>query len=89
MTGVEADGTLVGFYVLHPDRRDSSRWWLGWFALDRRYQGLGYGRMAMAQIMANVPRIVGCRRVRLSMRGPVCASGIPSGRRTHQRRTHP
>ena len=41
MTGVEADGTLVGFYVLHPDRRDNSCWWLGWFALDRRYQDRG------------------------------------------------
>jgi RimJ/RimL family protein N-acetyltransferase len=65
MTGVEADGTLVGFYVLHPDRRDNSCWWLGWFALDRRYQGRGYGRKAMTQIMANVRHIVGCRRVRL------------------------
>jgi diamine N-acetyltransferase len=65
MTGVKADGTLVGFYVLHPDRRDNSCWWLGWFALDRRFQGRGYGRMAMAQIMDNVRRIVGCRRVRL------------------------
>ena len=65
MTGVEADGTLVGFYVLHPDRRDNSCWWLGWFALDRRYQGRGYGRVAMAKIMTNVRHIVGCRRVRL------------------------
>jgi diamine N-acetyltransferase len=64
-TGVEADGTLVGFYVLHPDRRDNSCWWLGWFALDRRYQGRGYGRVAMAQIITNVRHIVGCRRVRL------------------------
>jgi RimJ/RimL family protein N-acetyltransferase len=65
MTGVEADGALVGFYVLHPDRRDNACWWLGWFALDRRYQGRGYGRMAMAQIMTNLRHIVGCRRVRL------------------------
>jgi diamine N-acetyltransferase len=65
MTGVDADGSLVGFYVLHPDRRDNACWWLGWFALDRRYQGRGYGRMAMMQIMDNLRRIVGCRRVRL------------------------
>jgi RimJ/RimL family protein N-acetyltransferase len=65
MTGVDADGSLVGFYVLHPDRRDNACWWLGWFALDRRYQGRGYGRMAMMRIMDNLRRIVGCRRVRL------------------------
>jgi diamine N-acetyltransferase len=63
--GVEADDTLVGFYVLHPDRRDNACWWLGWFALDRRQQGRGYGRMAMAQIMIDVRSLVGCRRVRL------------------------
>jgi len=63
--GVEADDALVGFYVLHPDRRDNACWWIGWFALDRRQQGRGYGRMAMAQIMADLRRIVGCRRVRL------------------------
>jgi GNAT superfamily N-acetyltransferase len=65
VTGVEANGTLVGFYVLHPDRRDNACWWLGWLALDRRQQGRGYGRMAMTQIMVNLRGIVGCRRVRL------------------------
>jgi GNAT superfamily N-acetyltransferase len=96
MTGVEADGTLVGFYVLHPDRRDNSCWWLGWFALDRRYQGRGYGHMAMAQIMTNVRHIVGCRRVRLLVSprqrpcdAPLCAGGIPSGRQAHHRGAHP
>ena len=64
-TGIVADGALVGFYVLHPDRRDNACWWLGWLALDSRQQGRGYGRMVMAQIMANVRRIVGCRRLRL------------------------
>ncbi len=65
MTGVVADGALVGFYVLHPDRRDNACWWLGWLALDRRQQGRGYGRMAMSHIMLQVRRIVGCRRMRL------------------------
>jgi RimJ/RimL family protein N-acetyltransferase len=65
VTGVEADDTLAGFYVLHPDRRDNACWWIGWFALDRRQQGRGYGRMAMAHIMADLRGIVGCRRVRL------------------------
>ncbi len=55
----------IGFYVLHPDRRDGACWWLGWFALDRRVQGRGLGRTIMANIMATYRRIVGCRRVRL------------------------
>jgi diamine N-acetyltransferase len=76
MTGVEADGILVGFYVLHPDRRDNSCWWLGWCALDHRFQGRGYGRMAMAKIMTNVRHIVGCRLVRL----PVSPANVPATR---------
>lgn len=65
VTSIEADGAVVGFYVLHPDRRDNACWWLGWLALDRRHQGRGYGRKAMVQIMGSVRRIVGCRRFRL------------------------
>jgi GNAT superfamily N-acetyltransferase len=64
-TAIEAGDTLVGFYVVHPDRRDNACWWLGWFALDRRHQGRGYGRTALARIMAHFGRIAGCRRVRL------------------------
>jgi GNAT superfamily N-acetyltransferase len=65
VTGIRAGNGLIGFYVLHPDRRDNACWWLGWLALDRRQQGFGYGRMAMTRIMESLRRIVGCRRVRL------------------------
>lgn len=62
---IEASGTLVGFYVVHPDQRDQSCWWLGWFALDVRQQGRGYGGLAMQTIVDHLRRINGCRRVRL------------------------
>lgn len=65
LVGIEATGGLVGFFVLHPDRRDRACWWLGWFALDRRAQGNGHGRAAMAEIMGRLRRIDACRRVRL------------------------
>jgi RimJ/RimL family protein N-acetyltransferase len=62
---IEAERAMIGFYVLHPDRRDNACWWLGWFALDRRQQGRGYGRCVMARIMAGFRRLPKCRRVRL------------------------
>ncbi len=65
MLGIEAGGELIGFYVVHPDARDRSCWWLGWFAIDCRQQGHGYGRAAMAAIMARLRGVAGCRRVRL------------------------
>ncbi|GAC1337640.1 MAG: hypothetical protein NVSMB18_02870 [Acetobacteraceae bacterium] len=65
MIGIEAAGALVGFFVIHPDPRDPSCWWLGWLAIDRRRQGGGIGVAAMAAIMARLRQVPGCRRVRL------------------------
>ena len=65
LIAMRADGRMIGFYVVHPDRRDASCWWLGWFALDRHSQGRGFGRAAMAHIMAAFRGTAGCRRVRL------------------------
>ena len=65
MVGIEADGVLVGFYVLHPDLRDAACWWLGWFAIDHRRQGRGYGQLAMAAIMRRLCAMQGCRVIRL------------------------
>ncbi len=65
LIAIRAEGRMVGFYVVHPDGRDASCWWLGWFALDRHSQGRGFGRAAMAHIMAAFRGITGLRRVRL------------------------
>ena len=65
LIGIEAAGALVGFYVIHPDPRDRTCWWLGWFAIDRNRQGSGFGMAAMRAIMRAVPADPGCRRVRL------------------------
>ena len=65
LVGIEAGGALCGFYVVHPDRRDPSCWWLGWLAVDRRRQGTGLGRAALASALARLGRVAGCRRVRL------------------------
>ena len=65
LVGIEVGTELAGFYVVHPDRRDRSCWWLGWLAIDLRWQGAGFGRAAMTAAMARFARIAGCRRVRL------------------------
>ncbi|MEJ1975240.1 MAG: GNAT family N-acetyltransferase [Acetobacteraceae bacterium] len=65
MVAIEAAGALVGFYVVHPDPRDAACWWLGWFALDRRQQGRGFGGQAMLAVMDRLRHIPGCRRIRL------------------------
>ncbi len=62
---IDAAGEPIGFYVVHPDARDRSCWWLGWLALDRRQQGRGFGRRALLDILASLRRIAGCRHVRL------------------------
>ena len=63
--GMEDAGGAVGFFVVHPDRRDTSCWWLGWFAVARRSQGRGYGRAALEHVVRRLRRAPGCRRIRL------------------------
>jgi RimJ/RimL family protein N-acetyltransferase len=64
LVAIERAGEPIGFYVVHPDRRDSTCWWLGWLAIGWRFQGGGLGGTAMAAAMARLRRI-GCRRIRL------------------------
>lgn len=65
LVGIEEDGALVGFYAVHPDPRDTSRWWLGWFGIDRPHQGGGRGRRVMADVLDRLKRIPFCREIRL------------------------
>lgn len=65
LVGIEEDGALVGFYAIHPDRRDTSRWWLGWFGIDRPHQGGGRGGRVIADVLARLKQIPFCREIRL------------------------
>ena len=65
MVGIESGGSLAGFFVIHPDRRDRTCWWLGWLAIDIGWQGNGLGRAALTAAMARLRSVAGCRRVRL------------------------
>lgn len=65
MFGIEAVGRLTGFFVLHPDRREGRTWWLGWLALDQRFQGLGHGRRALEEALRRLRAASACDRVRL------------------------
>lgn len=65
LIGVEEDGDLVGFYAIHPDRRDTSRWWLGWLGIDRAHQGGGRGARVIAAIMTRLRHNPACREIRL------------------------
>lgn len=62
---IETAETCAGFYVIHPDIRDRSCWWLGWLALDVRQQGRGHGALAVAHALGAFRLISFCRRVRL------------------------
>ncbi len=65
LIGIEEDDALIGFYAVHPDRRDPSRWWLGWFGIDRPHQGGGRGGRVIADVLARLRRIPFCREIRL------------------------
>jgi GNAT superfamily N-acetyltransferase len=65
LVAIQAEDRMVGFYVVHPDRRDAACWWLGWFILARSHQGKGLGRGILARIMSRLAGVPGCRRMRL------------------------
>ena len=65
LIGVEVSGALIGFYVVHPDPRDASCWWLGWLAIGRAHQGFGHGRAILQAVLGRLERIPACRRIRL------------------------
>lgn len=65
LVGIEEADAMVGFYAVHPDRRDTSCWWLGWFGIDRRAQGGGRGGRVIGAIVERLRLIPGCREIRL------------------------
>ena len=65
VVAIEVSGIVAGFFVLHPQAREPSCWWLGWIAIDRRRQGCGYGRIALQAVGRHLRQISSCRRVRL------------------------
>ncbi len=65
---IYADGKAVGFtmFAFEPDYEDpDDRYWLWRFMIDERYQGQGYGREALKQIISYF-RENGASNIRLS-----------------------
>lgn len=61
-----AQGTPVGFLMYCIDR-DDGQWWLYRLMTDARYQGKGYARSAMAQVLAIMDADPDRRRVYLGV----------------------
>jgi len=62
---IHADGRTVGFAMWARDPADGS-YWIGGFVIDRREQGKGYGRDALAALIDVLRGKPGCREVALS-----------------------
>lgn len=63
---IYAENTLVGFmmYCVDPD---DGEWWLYRFMIDARYQGKGYGRAALSQVLERVRADESRRRIFLGV----------------------
>lgn len=66
--GAEAEGTPVGFTMLAYTPESADDYWLFHFFIDQRFQGRGYGALALQQVIAHVrgahPR---CRALQLTV----------------------
>ena len=63
--GIYADGTPVGFAMLSIDQ-DAPEYYLWRFMIDARYQGRGYGRVAIGLIVDFVRTLPGARELLVS-----------------------
>jgi|SRR5579884_1978985 len=59
---IYAGETMVGFVMYGLDPRDN-QFWIYRLMVDRAHQGTGYGRAALAQVLARMRRLPGCRAV--------------------------
>jgi diamine N-acetyltransferase len=53
---IYAGETMMGFCALAYEPETTDQYWLFHFFIDQRYQGQGYGRMGLAQLIALVRR---------------------------------
>lgn len=65
MRAIYADDTPVGF-VLLSERRSLPRYYLWRYMIDLRYQGMGFGRRAMEQVIEYVRGLPGATELFLS-----------------------
>lgn len=64
---IYADGTMVGF-VMYALDRDDGNWWIYRLMIDERYQGRGYGRAALEQVIARIRQEPGCDKIIVSIK---------------------
>lgn len=62
---IYAGDTMVGF-LMYGCSEDDKQYWLIRFMIDARYQGRGYGKAALTQIIQEMRRLPGCDRIYLS-----------------------
>jgi len=63
--GIYADGVIVGFVMYGLNEYDG-RYWIFRFMIDERYQGKGYGKTALAEVIHRLRDDHDAREVRLS-----------------------
>lgn len=67
---IVADGVPIGFVMLSIDR-ETPEYYLWRFMIDQRFQGRGYGRAALAQVIEHVRTLPGAAELLVSwMPGP-------------------
>ena len=65
LTLCEGEGQPLGFFVTHPDRHDSSAWWIGYLAVAPTASRRGLGRRMLTRAIRRLGQIPGCARIML------------------------
>ena len=63
---IACDGVYIGF-TMYGEFINPYRVWFDRFFIDERYQGNGYGKLAMPLILENISKSYNCKEIHLSV----------------------
>lgn len=65
---INLENKMIGLFYISYTPGSEDNYWIGGFFIDKKYQGLGYGKLSLAKILEYIPKIhANCRLIKLTV----------------------
>ncbi len=64
--GIFAEGQMVGFILFDNEIYNDGYYWILRFMIDEKYQGMGYGKLAIQEVIRMLQERSDCHQIRVS-----------------------
>jgi len=65
---ITLDKKIIGLFYISYTPESKDNYWIGGFFIDKKYQGLGYGRLSLGKILEFIPSIhPNCQQIKLTV----------------------